>query len=87
MIIRRKIDYSDLSKLGLVQTDITEIIQRPDGTTELKFVDPAKEATMLSETAAIAAADTLIDAITNLADAKAFLRKLCKRLIANGSLP
>jgi len=31
--------------------------------------------------------DALIDAITNLADAKAFLKRLCARLIKKGLLP
>ena len=40
-----------------------------------------------AETAALAKADILIDAIGNLADAKLFLKRLCKRLIKNGVLP
>lgn len=32
-------------------------------------------------------AEGMIDAISNLAEAKDFLRKLCKRLFKNGALP
>ena len=39
-----------------------------------------------AEEKALAKADTLINAITNLAEAKVFLKRLCKRLILKGSL-
>ena len=32
-------------------------------------------------------AEDMIDAISNLTDAKVFLKKLCKRLFKNGALP
>lgn len=32
-------------------------------------------------------AEEMIDAITNLAEAKLFLKKLCKRLFKSGALP
>ena len=40
-----------------------------------------------AEEKALAKADQLIDAITNLAGAKVFLKRLCKRLQKQGLLP
>ena len=40
-----------------------------------------------TEEKALAKAGQLIDAITNLADAKVFLKRLCARLIKKGVLP
>jgi len=40
-----------------------------------------------AEQKALAKADQLIDAITNLAQAKVFLKRLCARLIRNNVLP
>lgn len=40
-----------------------------------------------AESRALARADQLIDAISNLADAKLFLKRLVKRLIRKGLLP
>ena len=40
-----------------------------------------------AEEKALANADQLIDAITNLAEAKVFLKRLCARLIKKGLLP
>ena len=40
-----------------------------------------------AEQKALAKADQLIDAITNLAEAKMFLKRLCARLIKKGLLP
>ena len=40
-----------------------------------------------AERDAMAKADQLIDAITNLAQAKIFLKRLCARLIRNNVLP
>ena len=40
-----------------------------------------------AEEKALAKADQLIDAITNLAGAKVFLKRLCARLIKKGLLP
>ena len=40
-----------------------------------------------AEEKALAKADQLIDAITNLAQAKIFLKRLCARLIRNNVLP
>jgi len=40
-----------------------------------------------AERDAMAKADQLIDAITNLAEAKVFLKRLCARLIRNNVLP
>ena len=40
-----------------------------------------------AEQKALAKADQLIDAITNLAQAKVFLKRLCARLIRNNALP
>lgn len=40
-----------------------------------------------TESNALSKANELIDAIANLSDAKLFLKRLCIRLIKNGSLP
>jgi len=40
-----------------------------------------------AERDALARADELIDAINNLAGAKLFLKRLCKRLVKNNVLP
>ena len=40
-----------------------------------------------AERDAMAKADQLIDAINNLAGAKVFLKRLCKRLLSKGLLP
>jgi len=40
-----------------------------------------------SEKAALSRVDTIIDGISSLADAKVFLKRLCKRLVRNGVLP
>ena len=40
-----------------------------------------------AETRALAKVNTIIDTIGSMADAKAFLKRLCKRLIAKGYLP
>ena len=40
-----------------------------------------------AEAEALAKADELIDAITTMAAAKVFLKRLCKRLIRKGFLP
>ena len=50
---------------------------------EVSDAELAEEA----EEKAMAKADTLIDAISNLADAKVFLKRLCARLIKKGLLP
>ena len=47
--------------------------------TDAELADEAEEK-------ALAKADTLIDAISSLADAKVFLKRLCARLISKGSL-
>ena len=57
----------------------------------LTFFDPPpptqEELDEMAESAALAQAEDLIDAITNLAEAKVFLIRLVRRLIRNGSLP
>ena len=40
-----------------------------------------------TERAVMAKAETLIDAIGNMADARVFLKRLVRRLILNGALP
>lgn len=40
-----------------------------------------------AEQKAMATAEELINSISNLADAKVFLKRLCKRLFKNGALP
>jgi len=40
-----------------------------------------------TESLALSKVDTIIDNIGNLADARLFLKRLCKRLIKNGVLP
>lgn len=87
MIVKRRLAYSNLAAFGLTAADVSQIVQYPNGTTELTFVNPVKEAAFLTEEEAIAKAGDLIDAISNLAEAKVFLKRLCKRLIANGVLP
>ena len=52
-------------------------------TAEISDEQLAEEA----EQKALAKADELIDAITNLAGAKIFLKRLCARLIKKGLLP
>ena len=52
-------------------------------TAEISDEQLAEEA----ERDAMAKADQLIDAITNLAEAKVFLKRLCARLIRNNVLP
>ena len=61
----------------------------------LTFIDPipptpeeiAEQLAEEVEVKALAKADELIDAITNLAGAKTFLKRLCARLIKKGLLP
>lgn len=40
-----------------------------------------------AERNAMSKAEELIDSISNLAEAKVFLKKLCRRLVKNGVLP
>jgi len=46
-----------------------------------------KELEEEAEQNAMQKAREMIDAISNLAQAKVFLKKLCRRLFANGALP
>lgn len=87
MRISTKVSWEDLAARGIPASDIKKITWPSDGSTEIEFVDPAKEATEQSEIAAMKQVATIIDGINNLADAKVFLKRLCKRLIRNGVLP
>ncbi len=54
---------------------------------QITRVIPDDELASEIEEKALAKADQLIDNISNLADAKAFLKRLCARLIKKGLLP
>ena len=73
-------------RLGLNPGDIREIITYPDGTVEIE-VSGAIAVSLEDEVKTLAKADQLIDAITNLAEARVFLKRLCARLIRKGLLP
>lgn len=47
----------------------------------------AEELAEIAERAAMEKAEELIDAISNMSEAKVFLKRLVRRLIKNGSLP
>lgn len=59
--------------------DGTELPQEPYEVSDEQLADEA-------EVNALAKADQLIDAISNLADAKVFLKRLCARLVKKGLL-
>lgn len=73
-------------RLGLNSGDIKEVNTYPDGMIEIE-IDDAIAASLSSDATAMAKADQLIDAITNLAGAKIFLKRLVARLIKTGALP
>ncbi len=54
---------------------------------QLTAIIPDEQLVNEAEERALAKADELISAISNLVDAKAFLRRLCARLIKKGLLP
>ena len=53
----------------------------------IPYVVSDEELTQEQEAAAMRKAETMIDNISSLAEAKVFLKKLCQRLFKNGALP
>lgn len=86
MRLATKVNWEDLAAKGIPAGDIKQLTHFPDGSTEVEFVDPIREAAEMNERQAMAKADTLIDAITDLPSAKAFLKRLCAYLIKRGVL-
>ena len=83
----QKLTCIDIEKqLGLGRGDVKEVFTYSDGTLEIEISDEIALALEV-EVKALAKADQLIDAITTLAGAKVFLKRLCKRLISKGLLP
>ena len=53
----------------------------------IPYVVSDEELTQEQEAAAMRKAETMIDNISSLAEAKLFLKKLCRRLFKSGALP
>lgn len=77
--LKRQMLHDNFTSTGGVMTFIDPIPPTPE--------QIAEQLAEKIESEAMAKADTLIDAISNLADAKVFLKRLCARLIKKGILP
>ena len=53
MRLAGKVTWEELAARGILATDIKQLIHHPDGSTEIGFVDPARELAAMQEQAIV----------------------------------